>query len=82
MQTLHKFWVEKRDEVEINAAQITAAIRRQKASLQAPPMVPDTVLVNRAVAAIKGRYDAFNGGFGGAPKFPPCIRLDFLLESL
>ena len=82
LQTLHKFWVEKRDEVENNAAQITAAIRRQKASLQAPPMVPDTVLVNRAVAAIKGRYDAFNGGFGGAPKFPPCIRLEFLLESL
>jgi len=33
-----------------------------------------------AYKALTGRYDASNGGFGGAPKFPATMVLDFLLR--
>jgi uncharacterized protein YyaL (SSP411 family) len=33
-----------------------------------------------AVAALDGEYDGARGGFGGAPKFPPSMVLEFLLR--
>ena len=37
--------------------------------------------LDRAAARIAQSYDAVNGGFGGAPKFPPSMTLDFLMQS-
>lgn len=81
LEALHQSWTERRAAVEMQAEQLTQAIRRYAAATQAAPMPPDSVLINRALAAVVGRYDARSGGFGGAPKFPPAIRLDFLLDS-
>ena len=81
LEGLHEYWVERRDEVERTAEELTAAIRRIQTEQQAPPADPDTALVNRAEAEILARYDATNGGFGGAPKFPPSMRLEFLLDA-
>jgi uncharacterized protein len=36
--------------------------------------------LDAAARAIAGRYDARNGGFEGAPKFPQSMALDFLLR--
>jgi uncharacterized protein YyaL (SSP411 family) len=36
--------------------------------------------LDRAAAAIAHNYDDVNGGFGGAPKFPPSMSLDFLMQ--
>jgi uncharacterized protein YyaL (SSP411 family) len=36
--------------------------------------------LDRAAARIAQGYDAANGGFGGAPKFPPSMTLDFLMQ--
>ena len=33
-----------------------------------------------AAGRIAGNYDSVNGGFGGAPKFPPSMSLDFLMQ--
>jgi uncharacterized protein YyaL (SSP411 family) len=37
-------------------------------------------VLDEAVRALRSRYDAANGGFGGAPKFPPASTLEFLLR--
>jgi uncharacterized protein YyaL (SSP411 family) len=37
-------------------------------------------LLDRAYRAMAERYDAVNGGFEGAPKFPQTMSLDFLLR--
>lgn len=37
-------------------------------------------LLQRAVHAAAAQYDTAHGGFGGAPKFPPTMVLDFLLR--
>ncbi|HET7114606.1 MAG TPA: thioredoxin domain-containing protein, partial [Pyrinomonadaceae bacterium] len=38
-------------------------------------------LLDAAYAGIVRTYDAINGGFGGAPKFPPAMTLEFLLRT-
>src|SRR5262249_56778451 len=35
--------------------------------------------LDRAVAGLQSSLDRVNGGFGGAPKFPPAVTLEFLL---
>ena len=38
-------------------------------------------LLNAAYVGIIRNYDSINGGFGGAPKFPPAMSLEFLLRT-
>jgi hypothetical protein len=38
-------------------------------------------LLDSAYAGILRNYDSVNGGFGGAPKFPPAMVLEFLLRA-
>jgi len=40
----------------------------------------DRKLLDEAAARIAQSYDPENGGFGGAPKFPPSMTLDFLMQ--
>ncbi|WP_298457143.1 thioredoxin domain-containing protein [uncultured Cellulomonas sp.] len=40
----------------------------------------DPAAVEAALAGIAGSYDAERGGFGGAPKFPPSMVLEWLLR--
>ena len=41
----------------------------------------DRAVLDRAAASIARGYDDVNGGFGTAPKFPPSMTLDFLMQS-
>ena len=38
-------------------------------------------LLDAAYAGLVRSYDSTNGGFGGAPKFPPAMALEFLLRT-
>jgi uncharacterized protein YyaL (SSP411 family) len=40
----------------------------------------DAALLDRATRNALAQYDHRNGGFGGAPKFPPTMTLDYLLR--
>ncbi len=37
--------------------------------------------VNSGIDSLASAFDATNGGFGGAPKFPPSLVLEFLLRA-
>ena len=80
LRALQEAWQTSRDEVEATAQQLTAAIRQARADRN-EPMAPDTSVISDALSQIAARYDASNGGFGGAPKFPPAMRLDLLLDA-
>ena len=41
----------------------------------------DVELLDAANTGIARNYDSVNGGFGGAPKFPPAMTLEFLLRT-
>ena len=43
------------------------------------PIEPE--LLDAAYAGVIRSYDSSNGGFGGAPKFPPAMTLEFLLRT-
>ncbi len=59
-----------------NAAATARALRGQRGDLD-PRFRQAT---EAAVAALGQDYDAARGGFGGAPKFPPSMVLEFLLR--
>ncbi len=41
----------------------------------------ETELLDAAYVGTVRSYDSINGGFGGAPKFPPAMTLEFLLRT-
>jgi uncharacterized protein YyaL (SSP411 family) len=69
----------RRDEVTEASREVAAGLQT---SLQAPggPKTISHDALDAAARRIAGSYDAVNGGFGGAPKFPPSMSLDFLMQ--
>jgi uncharacterized protein len=71
-------WRTRREELETAGARITEGIS-SRLDLGTPAPLSAAVL-DGAVAALAGRHDERWGGFGGAPKFPPSMLLEFLLR--
>jgi uncharacterized protein len=40
----------------------------------------DESILGQAISGLQSAFDRANGGFGGAPKFPPASALEFLLD--
>jgi uncharacterized protein len=69
----------KRDELEHSANEIVGELRRLTiAEMEAGNLT--TALLDSAFNSYSRTFDAVNGGFGGAPKFPPAMSLEFLLR--
>ena len=71
---------DRHDEVERSASQLTNIL--QQVAEPGPPAKPVTVdmaLVSEVIERSTDDYDATNGGFGGAPKFPRETLLELLL---
>jgi uncharacterized protein YyaL (SSP411 family) len=68
----------RRADVESASREVTDAIA---GSLQTRGTAAlDRRALDRAAARIAQNYDPAHGGFGGAPKFPPSMTLDFLMQ--
>ena len=79
LQSVADAWANKRDGVTKTAE----ALRAIYADSAVPRRAGDSVTaetLDRASEAIASGYDVRHGGFGGAPKFPPTMVLDFLLR--
>src|SRR5207247_177668 len=50
------------------------------AAVELPPSGVDPDALDRAAAALGESFDERHGGFGGAPKVPPSMMLEFLLR--
>jgi uncharacterized protein YyaL (SSP411 family) len=64
---------------------VLGAVGQIAAALPTPPSAPidlSSDLLDLAVRALEGEFDASNGGFGGAPKFPQSMALEFLLPRI
>ena len=74
-------WRDRREEVGEVAARITADLAARGdvygAVGQRPPTEAD---LHQAAEALAREFDDKRGGFGGAPKFPPSMALEFLLR--
>jgi uncharacterized protein len=71
-------WSSKDAEVREAGPRVVAELSKQTGPLQ-ESTVDESVLSGAAVSLL-GEFDRRNGGFGGAPKFPPSMVLEFLLR--
>ncbi|HUG75412.1 MAG TPA: thioredoxin domain-containing protein [Acidimicrobiia bacterium] len=81
-------WADQRDEVEATATRLAEHIR---AGQQVPsglgeaeaaqPAVDATDRLVQAREALSSSFDARNGGWGGAPKFPASMTIELLLRE-
>ncbi|GAO06070.1 hypothetical protein TPA0598_01_04410 [Streptomyces lydicamycinicus] len=75
-------WADRRDEVGEVAGRIVADLagRSLTGALPADRRPPGPEELHGALMGLTRDFDAVHGGFGGAPKFPPSMVLEFLLR--
>ncbi|MEV0266352.1 thioredoxin domain-containing protein [Streptomyces sp. NPDC050617] len=72
-------WAERRDEVGEVAGRIVRDLAQRTLAVGGaqPPVAED---LHAALMGLTREFDSVRGGFGGAPKFPPSMVLEFLLR--
>lgn len=70
---------DKRDELEHSANDIVGELRRLSI-VEATATGLSTDMLDSAFSSYLRTFDTVNGGFGGAPKFPQAMSLEFLLR--
>jgi len=68
-----------REELREASAQVRESLGRTAQVGQSDQQLDETILPS-AISALQANFDRANGGFGGAPKFPPASTLEFLLD--
>jgi uncharacterized protein YyaL (SSP411 family) len=71
-------WTQRRAELESAGTKIVGAISARLDLGEPAPLSAD--VLDAAVATLAAGYDEGSAGFGGAPKFPPSMLLEFLLR--
>src|SRR5438270_239809 len=69
------------EEVKQSAWEILSELRRMGVAQESTESVSPSLL-DSAHRSLARAYDARHGGFGGAPKFPSSMNLEFLLRTL
>ena len=79
LASIAQAWQVRRQDIEDSAGKI--AIHLSQATLAAMATSPlQESLFDHALDSMRGKFDAQEGGFGQAPKFPPSMTLEFLLR--
>jgi len=68
------------DDINATSASILKELERVSIAGGSEQAIGEDAL-NAAYVGLIRTYDATNGGFGGAPKFPPSMALEFLLRT-
>ena len=79
LQAVAQAWDEKRDEIRAGGDRIAARLEGG-AALRASTEPLREELLDTATEGLRAQFDAANGGFGTAPKFPPASALEFLMR--
>jgi uncharacterized protein YyaL (SSP411 family) len=72
-------WEEQREEIRAGAPRVAERLRGG-AALRPSNQPLRAELLDDAVQRLGENFDPANGGFGGAPKFPPASALEFLMR--
>ncbi len=78
LQAITEAWTERRDDVGATAVNIAQHIAASSVLEGAAPL--DAEAIASAAARIAREFDEVNAGFGGSPKFPPSMLLEFQLR--
>jgi uncharacterized protein YyaL (SSP411 family) len=79
LESIDRAWREQRSDLETSAAQLVGQLA---AASRTPPSggAPAPAMLDAAVGSIERTFDSANGGWGGAPKFPQPMTIEFLLR--
>lgn len=80
LERLRQMWIEERDKLTGRAAQIRTHLD-QDLTHHLNPADPTPALMEQAVSSVLTRHDEVHGGFGGAPKFPMAMLVQFMLRT-
>lgn len=80
MTAISEAWTQRRQDVSATGQRIIDALA-SRARPTAFDARPDAETLRAAIEACTRDFDVRNGGFGGAPKFPPSMLLEFLLRE-
>lgn len=76
---VRRAWDEQRAEVEQAGTRLVAALV-ERARVEAGETLPNRSVLDAAVATLERSFDPRAGGWGGAPKFPAPMTIEFLLR--
>jgi uncharacterized protein YyaL (SSP411 family) len=79
-QSVTKAWVERRGEIEAAGADVVRQLAENTAPGGGSGDGVSAEQLDAAAQRLRTDFDETNGGFGGAPKFPPSMVLEFLLR--
>ena len=77
LASVSQTWQTRRGEVEAAGAEVVSRLARDPSGATGEITAE---LLDQAAASLRTSYDGIHGGFGGAPKFPPSMVLEFLLR--
>ena len=81
LEGVDRAWREQRDQVEDAGSRLVAGLVKQQQLEAAPDDAgPTPSLLDAATAGIAASFDAANGGWGQAPKFPQPMTIEYLLR--
>jgi uncharacterized protein YyaL (SSP411 family) len=72
-------WKTRRRELEASASQMVEVLNAGASGIPGGEKVGPAAL-EAAARALRASFDEAEGGFGGAPKFPPAMRLELLIR--
>jgi len=73
-------WASRRDEIEVQSGRVIESIRHAGALEGSEEPLTEAV-ANEAFQTLRHSFDPRWGGFGGAPKFPQPMTLEFVLRQ-
>ncbi len=80
LQAVHTSWIEKKEEVESQAEQMTRYLENATLSSQKDVITLDKQLTEKMAQYLIHQADKENGGFSAAPKFPATMAIQYLLD--
>ena len=81
LSEIARLWHEDRSRLEKGADDVVAILRRPSVTTDRDATAPATeTLLQQGETTLLQTLDQENGGFGGAPKFPPSMALEFLMR--
>jgi uncharacterized protein len=81
LNSIAQTWSTKREDIEHSAAGIAEHLRQAALPVEEGKAL-NSEIFDKALRSILSKFDAQEGGFGPAPKFPPSMTIEFLLRMV